>query len=100
MSPASAAERAPQQFTSTSNASGWTRATVSARSVTSCTARRPNTATDNFSDATRIGCLPVVQLDPLDPRVDRVGGKSEPLADLDSGGKGAQMNGVAAMGQL
>jgi len=51
MSPASAAERAPQQFTSTSNASGRTRITASARSETSCAARRVNTATDSFSAA-------------------------------------------------
>ena len=36
---------------------------------------------------TRIGCLPVVLLDPLDARVDRVRGEAEPLADLNTGGK-------------
>jgi hypothetical protein len=49
---------------------------------------------------TRIGCLPVVLLDPLDARVDRVRGEAEPLADLNTGGKCAHMDRMATAGQL
>jgi len=35
---------------------------------------------------TRIGCLPVIVLNRLDPRIDRVRNETEPLPDLNTGG--------------
>ena len=35
---------------------------------------------------TRIGCLPVIVLNRLDPRIDRVPSETEPLPDLYTGG--------------
>ena len=56
MSPASAADIAPQQFTSRSKASGLTCAIASARLPTLRSARLPNTEADIFSAA--IGFVP------------------------------------------
>ena len=47
-----------------------------------------------------IGRLPVILLDGLDSRIDRVGGEAEPSPDIDTGGKRAQVDGMAAAGQL
>ena len=97
---ASAADRAPQQFTSTSHASGRTRATASARSATSCTARRPNTATDSFSAADG---LVAFQSSCWIPSIrGSIASVVKPslLADLNTGGKCAHMDRVATAGQL
>src|SRR6476646_7895107 len=51
MSPASADDSAPQQFTSSRSASGLTRAIASARSGTSYPARCANADTESFSAA-------------------------------------------------
>lgn len=49
MSPASAADKAPQQFASTMTASGRIASTARRKSPTSCTARRHSTSIDNLS---------------------------------------------------
>ena len=51
MSPASAADRAPQLLTSTISASGRVCVTTSVKSATSYSARRQNTSTAIFSAA-------------------------------------------------
>ena len=47
-----------------------------------------------------IRCLPVVVLNRFDSRIDRVRGEAEPLPDLCAGGQRAEMDCVAAQGEL
>ena len=79
VTPDSAADRAPQQFTSTSNASGSI-PRYRIGEIGDFVRRAPAERRDRqLQRGNRIGCLPVIELDVLDPRIDRVSGEAELL---------------------
>ena len=100
MALASAADNAPQHITSISNASGSTRAIAFARSLTSCEGASAEHREGPLQRGTRVGGLPVVMLSASirESIVSVV--KPEPLPDLHTRGKRAQMNRVATAGQF